>query len=154
MVAMIIAVSWPTPASADPVPPFDLDPIALEARMDACMAYQVGEQEILMGWQNFRTGDLRQWRCSSLRHMILDEGPGRPAHDPFIDVGSFIICADEVVSHGFPRPGDAGYTVLNYQYNGTRSRAIAVVNDDTGDIATIYTTTSNDWIGCAHSLQW
>lgn len=59
-----------------------------------------------------------------------------------------------VVSHGFPRPGDPGKTKLIYQYNGTRDEAIAVINDVTGDIVTIYTTTSNDWAGCARSLQW
>ncbi len=36
-------------AVADPLPGFDLDPVELGARMTACAAYEVGEQEILMG---------------------------------------------------------------------------------------------------------
>ena len=55
--------------------------------------------------------------------------------------------------YGFPRPGDAGNTVLNYQYDGTRKRALVVVNDVTGDIVTVYTPGNpNDWTGCAHGL--
>ena len=122
----LVAVGLATPAAADPLPGFDLDPVQLEARMDACMAYAGGEQEILMGWINLRTGQRRQWRCSSLRHMMEDL-PRRRPHDPYVDVSSFIVCFDEVVSHGFPRPSDPGYTNLIYQYDGARDRAIAAV---------------------------
>lgn len=41
-----------TPASADPMPGFNFDANQLEASMDACMAYQVPEDYILMGWVN------------------------------------------------------------------------------------------------------
>jgi hypothetical protein len=142
------------PAAADPLPGFDLDPVQLEARMDACMGYQVGEQEILLGWVNLRTGKLRHWRCSSLRHMILDVGPGRSAHDPYADVAGFMRCADKVVSDGFPRPAtDSRYSDLHYQYVGTKQIAHAVVDDDTGDVATIYTEpVADDWANCAAAL--
>ena len=57
------------------------------------------------------------------------------------------------MSYGFPRPGDPGNTVLNYQYDGTRKRALVVVNDVTGDTVTVYTLGNpNDWTGCAHGL--
>lgn len=138
-------------ASADPAPGFEFDPVKLEARMDACMEYQIGEQDILMGWANISTGDVRQWRCSSLRHMLLDVDD-RPAHDPYVNIPDFMTCTDKVVSYGFPRPGDPGNTRLIYQYNGTSNQASAVVNDATGDIATIYTSVSNDWTGCANGL--
>ena len=154
LVAAVLGLLGAAPVAADPLPGFDLDPVALEARMNDCLAHAVGEQEVLMGWRSLRDGKERNWRCSSLRHMYLDVGPGRPRHDPYADVRSFMICTDEVVSHGFPRPGDPGKTKLIYQYNGTRDEAIAVINDVTGDIVTIYTTTSNDWAGCARSLQW
>lgn len=61
-------------------------------------------------------------------------------------------CVDQVVSYGFPRKGDPGNTRLIYQYDGTSNRAEVVVNDATGDIATIYTSVSNDWTGCASAL--
>ena len=49
-------------ASGEPLPGFDLDPAQLQARMDACVSYQVGEQEVLMGWVKRRTGETRHWR--------------------------------------------------------------------------------------------
>lgn len=140
------------PAGADPAPGFEFDPAKLRAKMDACMEYRVGEQEILMGWVNIRNGDLRQWRCSSLRHMILDTD-NRPAHDPYVNIPDFMRCVDKVVSYGFPRPGDPGNTRLIYQYNGTSNQAYVIVNDVTGDIASIYTSVGNDWTGCANGLQ-
>ncbi len=52
-----------------------------------------------------------------------------------------------------PRTGKgAGNTNLHYQYNGTRGHAYAIVNDDTGDIVSIYVNPDNDWIGCANGL--
>lgn len=144
----ILAVST---AVADPMPGYSLDPLELESRMDSCMAYRIGPHEILMGWINIRTGDQRQWRCSSLRHMLLDD-EDRPAHDPYENVPDFMQCVDKVVSYGFPRKGDPGNTRLIYQYNGTTNRAEVVVNDATGDIVTIYTSVSNDWTGCANGL--
>lgn len=147
--AALLGVASGQPAVADPAPGFEFDPAKLEAKMDACMEYRVGEQEILMGWINSRNGDVRQWRCSSLRHMLLDTDD-RPAHDPYVNIPDFMRCADKVVSYGFPRPGDAGNTRLIYQYNGTRNTANVIVNDATGDIASIYTSASNDWTGCAN----
>ena len=148
-----IAVGLAAPAAADPLPGFDLDPDQLTERMDSCLAYQVGEQEILMGWRNLRDGAERHWRCSSLRHMMLDDHGTGEAHDPYVDIVAFMRCADKVVSYGFPRPGDPGKTVLHYQYNGTTKSALVVVNDATGDIVTMYTTNpGNDWVGCADGL--
>ncbi len=148
----LVAVGLATPAAADPIPPFDLDPVKLEARMDACMAHAVGEQEVLMGWVSLRDGRHRQWRCSSLRHMFWDD-EDRERRDPFVDVAAFMRGTDKVVSYGFPRPGKgAGNTNLHYQYNGTRGHAYAIVNDDTGDIVSIYVNPDNDWIGCANGL--
>lgn len=147
----ILGAALTQQASADPAPGFDFDPAKLKERMDACMEYRVGEQEILMGWVKVSDGDHRQWRCSSLRHMILDTDD-RGAHDPYVNIPDFIKCTDKVVSYGFPRPGDPGNTQLIYQYNGTRNRATVVVNDTTGDIATIYTGVPNDWTGCANGL--
>ncbi|MGH4026566.1 MAG: hypothetical protein ACRDRV_18480 [Pseudonocardiaceae bacterium] len=149
-VALLGVVSG-QPAGADPAPGYDFDPAKLEAKMDACMEYRVGEQEILIGWMNVRNGDVRQWRCSSLRHMLLDTDD-RPPHDPYVNIPDFIRCADKVVSYGFPRPGDPGNTRLIYQYNGTSNQAYVIVNDVTGDIASIYTSVSNDWTGCANGL--
>ena len=151
--ATVLGVLGAASAGADPLPGFDLDPVQLEARMDACMAYRVGEQDVLMGWWNLRTGEQRHWRCSSLRHMLLDyHGPDGP-HDPHVDVAAFMRCADKVVSYGFPRPGAPGNTVLHYQYNGTSKSALVVVNDVSGDIVTIYTPGNpNDWTGCANGL--
>jgi hypothetical protein len=139
-------------AIADPLPGFDFDPEELRARMDACISYQVGEREILMGWVNIRTGDSRHWRCSSLRHMLFDVDD-RPAHDPYVNVADFMRCADKAVS-GFPdqRRRDGENLRYIYQYNGTANQAIAVVNTATGDIVTIYTTLNNDWTGCANGL--
>ena len=151
--AAFLIVAEIGPAAADPLPGYDLDPIQLEARMDACLAYQVGEQEMLMGWRSLRDGNERHWRCSSLRHMMVDDhGPGGP-HDPYVDTVAFMRCADKVVSYGFPRPGEPGNTVLHYQYQGTDKSALVVVNDATDDIVTIYTTSpGNDWVGCANGL--
>jgi hypothetical protein len=65
------------------------------------MEYRIGPREILMGWLNVRTGDQRQWRCSSPRHMLLDD-EDRPAHDPYENIPDFMRCVDKVVSYGFP----------------------------------------------------
>jgi len=83
--------------------------------------------------------------------MLLDVDD-RPPHDPYVNIPDFMACADKVVSYGFPRPGDPGNTRLIYQYNGTSNQASVVVNDATGDIATIYTSVGNDWTGCANGL--
>lgn len=48
--AALLGVASSQSASADPAPGFEFDPAKLEAQMDACMEYRVGEQEILMGW--------------------------------------------------------------------------------------------------------
>lgn len=150
--ALLTTLISTSAAEADPLPGYNLDPAQLQARMDACMAYQLGEQDVLMGWWNFRDGAERHWRCSSLRHMMLDPRRNGP-HDPYVDIVAFMRCTDKVVSGGFPRPGDPGNTVLNYQYNGTSKKALVVVNDATGDIVTIYTTNpGNDWVGCANAL--
>ena len=42
-VAALVAAGLATPAAADPLPGFDLDPDQLAERMDSCMAYQVGD---------------------------------------------------------------------------------------------------------------
>ena len=71
-------------------------------------------------------------------------------HDPYVDISAFMHCTDRVVSYGFPRPATPGNTVLIMQYHGTKRRAEVVVNDATGDIATIYTVNAeNDWAECA-----
>ena len=150
-ILMLGAVAAAPTATADPMPGFSFDSAELQRRMDSCMEYQSGPNEILMGWLNVRTGDQRQWRCSSLRHMLLDD-EDRPAHDPYENVPDFMRCVDKVVSYGFPRKGDPGNTRLIYQYNGTSNRAEVVVNDVSGDIVTIYTSVSNDWTGCANAL--
>lgn len=147
----LLGTTFTQSAGADPAPGFTFDPVALEEKMDACMAYEVGPQEVLMGWVNVRTGETRHWRCSSLRHMLLHD-QDRPAHDPYVNIPDFMTCTDKVVSYGFPRAGDPGNTQLIYQYNGTSNRATVVVNDSTGDIVTIYTSQSNDWTGCANGL--
>jgi hypothetical protein len=153
VVAVLVAAGIGTPAEADPLPGFDLDPDQLAERMDTCLAYMAGEQEILMGWRNLRDGTERHWRCSSLRHMMLDDHGTGEAHDPYVDIVAFMRCADKVVSYGFPRRGDPGNTVLHYQYNGTSKSALAVVNHVTGDVVTMYTTNpGNDWAGCANGL--
>lgn len=136
-------------AHADPAPGFDFDPAKLQARMDDCLEYAVNDAFVLMGWRNISTGETRQWRCSSLRHMMRDPRPSGP-HDPYVDINDFMRCADRVVSYGFPRPGDPGNTRYITQYHGTQRRGNVVVNDATGDIVTIYTEPNNDWTECAH----
>ena len=102
---LVSAVLTVPRASADPLPGYDLDPAELERRMDTCMAMAMPANEIIMGWVSFRTGARRQWRCSSLRHMILDvhDRDEGNAHDPWADIPNFMRCVDEVVSYGFPR---------------------------------------------------
>jgi hypothetical protein len=102
---MLAAVAAAPTATADSMPGFSFYPAKLQDRMDSCMEYQIGPSEILMGWLNVRTGDQRQWRCSSLRHMLLDD-EDRPAHDPYENIPDFMRCVDKVVSYGFPRKGD------------------------------------------------
>lgn len=96
-IVAILGVTSGQSVSADPAPGFEFDPAKLEAKMDACMEYQSGEQDILMGWANISTGDIRQWRCSSLRHMLLDIDD-RPAHDPYVNIPDFMRCAVSI--HG------------------------------------------------------
>ena len=124
--------------------------------MDACMGYAMPPNEIIMGWVSLRTGAHRQWRCWSLRHMMLDvhnrdEGN---AHDPWADITNFMRCIDEVVSYGFPRPAsDPGNTKLIKQFNGTDNLAIVIVNDANGDIVSAFTKPQdNNWAGCAKPL--
>lgn len=74
---------------------------------------------------------------------------GGTVHDPLADPLGFMTCVDRTVSYGFPRPGDPGNTMLIYQYMGTQRRAFAAVNDDTGDVATVYTSPPDDWSTCA-----
>ncbi len=121
--------------------------------MDACMAGQVGLDEVLMGWVKIRTGEIRRWRCWSLKHMMLDNAD-RNAHNPYVHLVDFMRCADEVISYGFPRPAsNPDYTALHKQFNGTSGLAIAVINDLTGDVVTIYTVGRDDqWSACANSL--
>lgn len=135
-------------ASADPLPGYSLDLAQLEDRMQRCVSYESSDNAVLMAWVNFSEGATRTWRCSSLRHMLFDDVERTP-HDPFVDVPNFMSCVDRVVSYGFSRPADAGKTRYIYQYNGTADTAIVVVNDDTGDVVTIYTRKPNDWAGCA-----
>jgi hypothetical protein len=141
-------------AGADPLPGFQFDPVKLEADMDACLAYQLPEDYVLMGWQNVRTAEQRRWRCSSLRHMYFDrdDRDEQNAHDPYVNVLDFMKCVDKVVSYGFPRPGTGGNITLNYQYDGTKQLATVGVNPATGDVVTIYTRTPDDWTGCANGL--
>jgi len=157
MGSAVVSVFLAVPAAvADPLPGYDLDPAVLEQRMTACMEYRVPEQETLMGWVSFRDGAQRYWRCSSLRHMMLDrdDREGGNIHNPYVNVADFMRCADEVVTHGFPRPGNRpGNIKLIKQYNGTASRGIAVINESTGDVATIYTEPrDDDWTACANAL--
>lgn len=148
VVATLLVTSGPA-AHADPAPGFDFDPVKLETRMNDCLEYAVGDGFVLMGWVNPSTGESRQWRCSSLKHMMWDPRPSGP-HDPFVDVNGFMHCADRVVSYGFPRPGNQpGNTRYITQYRGTQRTGNVVVNDATGDIATIYTVPNNDWGECA-----
>lgn len=142
------------PASADPIPGFEFDPVRLRADMDACLAYRLPENHVLMGWRNLRTGNERRWRCSSLRHMYFDrdDRDEQNAHDPYINIVDFMKCVDKVVSYGFPRPGKSGNITLNYQYDGTKELAVVGVNPATGDIVTIYTRKPDDWTGCANGL--
>lgn len=138
----------PTPARADPLPGFDLDPATLEQRMLDCIGYAVDDKFLLMGWVSFRTGEQRRWYCSSLRHMYIRAGLGN-VHDPFVDVAGFMECVDRTVSYGFPRRGDPGNTRLTYQYMGTARTAEVVVNDATGDVVSMWTTPADDWTTCA-----
>lgn len=153
--AAVLAAATPLPAAADPLPGFEFDPVALEQRMQACLSYQSTPDAILMGWINLRTAERRLWRCSSLRHMMRHDDPDRQVHNPFVDVPNFMRCVDEVVSYGFPRKSrEPGNIVLTKQFNGTNSQALVVVNELTGDIATIYTApTPDDWAGCVRPIQ-
>jgi hypothetical protein len=153
--AVAAAVAIPAPASADPLPGFEFDPVALEQRMDDCLALQSPPDAVLMAWINLRTGQQRTWRCSSLRHMMRYDGSDGPPHDPSVNLLDFMRCVDEVVSFGFPRknPLVPSNVALIKQYNGTGSTAIVAINDLTGDIATIYTLPRpDDWTGCAEAL--
>jgi|tagenome__1003787_1003787.scaffolds.fasta_scaffold19858001_2 hypothetical protein len=153
--AVAAAVAIPAPASADPLPGFEFDPVALEQRMDDCLALQSPPDAVLMAWINLRTAQQRTWRCSSLRHMMRYDGSDGPPHDPSVNLPDFMRCVDEVVSFGFPRknPLVPSNVALIKQYNGTSSTAIVAINDLTGDIATIYTLPrADDWTGCAEAL--
>ena len=58
-------------ATADPMPGFSFDSAELQRRMDSCMEYQIGPNEILMGWLNVRTTgretELKSW--STMRQV-------------------------------------------------------------------------------------
>jgi hypothetical protein len=154
VVSALLLASTPS-ARADPIPGYDLDPAELARRMTACLERASPKDTVLMGWVSFRTGEYRHWRCSSLIHMIehTEDRMNNNAHDPFVDVPAFMRCIDELASYGFPRPQRNGNSALYRQYNGTSSRAVAIVNDATGDIVTIYTEPrDNDWVGCADAL--
>jgi hypothetical protein len=154
-VAALTTLAIAGAASADPAPGFEFDPVALEQRMDDCLAYVSAPDTILMGWINLRNGQQRQWRCSSLRHMMRHDEPERPVHDPFVGLEDFMRCVDEVVSYGFPRknPLVPWNVALIKQFHGTSSRAIVTVNELTGDIVTIYTEPRpDDWAGCVAPL--
>ncbi|MGQ0625969.1 MAG: hypothetical protein ACT4PP_15145 [Sporichthyaceae bacterium] len=113
------------------------------------MAYSVPDSQLLMGWVNARTAERRQWRCFSLRHMLLDERAGG-AHDPFSDVLAFLRCADRIVGYGFPRAATKpGYRQHILQYHGTKRRGHVIFDEANGDIITIYTDPNNDWRECA-----
>lgn len=156
-IGMVLSLSMAAgPAWADPLPGFAFDPVLLEQRMDACVEYRVPEAEVLMGWVSLRDGAQRQWRCSSLRHMLLDadDRPDGQRHDPYVNVADFMRCVDTVIIGGFPRAGDRPeYTKLIKQYNGTDSQAIVVINHLTGDVVTVYTAPrDNEWSACANAL--
>jgi hypothetical protein len=149
------AVAIPAPASADPLPGFEFDPVALEQRMDDCLSLQSPRDAVLMAWVNVRTAQQRTWRCSSLRHMMRYDGSEGPPHDPRVNLPDFMRCVDEVVSYGFPRPNPvvAKNVALIKQYDGTDSEALVTINDLTGDIVTVYTSPrADDWTGCAQAL--
>jgi hypothetical protein len=78
--------------------------------------------------------------------------PDRPIpHNPYADVEAFMHCVDRVVSYGFPRPAtDPDNTRLIIQFRGTRGEANVIVNDQTGDVVTVYTKPADDWAGCAY----
>lgn len=136
-------------AAADPLPGFDLSAEKLRERMDQCIAYAIGEHEVLMGWLHARSGEGRQWRCSSLRHMFFDDRPGG-AHNPYTDVAGFMRCADRTVSFGFVRDASQpAYKRHIYQYRGTDRSAQVVYDENNGDIVTIFTNPENDWAECA-----
>lgn len=144
------------PVSGEPIPGTTIDPDELRNRMDRCIEYAVPESELLIGWVNFWSGEVRNWRCSSLRHMLFDDELRNPPvrHDPYVNIPDFVRCAEKAV-RGFPRPASkAGYTNYIYQYSGvTSGRTYMTVNDVTGDVATIYTDPlSNDWTTCATAL--
>lgn len=150
VLAASASLGIPTAGHADPVPGFDLDPVQLEQRMQRCVSYAVPENEVLMAWVNMRTGDTRTWRCSSLRHMVFDD-LDRPAHDPFLDVPNFMRCVDRVVSYGFPTKPNANGNRLYKLNQMTPGEANVVVNEATGDIATIYVERGT-WAQCASQL--
>jgi hypothetical protein len=153
--AVAAAVAIPAPASADPLPGFEFDPVALEQRMDDCLVMQSAPDAVLMAWISLRTAQQRTWRCRSLRHMMRYDGSEGPPHDPRVNLPDFMRCVDEVVSYGFPRPnpGAPQNVALIKQYDGTGSEAIVAINDLTGDIVTIYTAPrADDWTGCAQAL--
>jgi hypothetical protein len=62
--SLVILRTCPVPASADPVPGFDLDPAALEQRMDDCLSFHSPPDAVLMAWNNVRTAQQRTWRCN------------------------------------------------------------------------------------------
>ena len=150
-----ILFGTPDPARAAPEPGRSFDAVRLTSLMEECLSYRVGRDEILMGWRKEGTGEVRHWRCSSLRHMFRQDGSSGPIHDPFVDVPAFMRCVDRVVGYGFPRRlvKHPNNITLIKQYNGTSSRAIVAANELTGDIVTVYTEPrADDWSGCAHAL--
>ena len=152
--AVVLGLALTQPARADPAPGFEFDPVVLVQRMDACMEFVVPPNELLMGWVNLARGQTREWRCSSLRHMILDAEDRVPpvVHDPFVGPLDFMLCADKAIG-GFPRPASEPWnTRYIYQYQGTARRANVIVNSATGDVVSFYTEPNNDWAACAHGL--
>jgi hypothetical protein len=116
-VLVVLGTLLPATARADPLPGYDLDPVKLEQRMDDCLAGDVDDKYLLMGWINLRSGEQNRWYCWSLKHMYL-RAAGGSVHDPFVDVGAFMRCADRTVSYGAPHQGDPGNKNLIYQYLG------------------------------------
>lgn len=137
-------------AGAEPAPGFTLDPVALEQRMDDCLARVVDNAFVLMAWVDFRSGEQRTWRCSSLKHMMEDVRPGNETHDPFVDVDGFMRCADRTVSYRFVRPATDPRYMQHITQFGAGQRSHVVFNPTNGDIATIYTEPVGDnWRVCA-----
>lgn len=148
VVVCALTLQSESPAGADPLPGYDLDPVVFEQRIHDCLAGVVDDKFLIMGWINLTSGAQHRWYCSSVKHMYFRASVGS-VHDPLVDPQGFMTCVDRTVSYGFPRRGEPGNTVLNYQYMGTSRIARVVINDATGDVATAYTDPPDDWSTCA-----